>query len=166
MKRSAEKMPSSLRLGRVAGIEIGVHYTWLFAFFLITWSLAGGYFPAAYPGWSPATYWAVSAVAALALFASVLIHELMHSFVALTRGLEVSSITLFIFGGVSNLKTEAHQPLGRTPGEHDHARHRAHSRCAQYQAVGPGAIVFPSLLGGASLPPGARFPVQAAGADP
>src|SRR5579871_6660089 len=103
-------MPNSFQLGRVAGIEINLHYTWLFAFVFITWSLAAGYFPAAYPSWSVETYWLVAVVAALALFASVLVHELMHSLVARARGLDVSSITLFIFGGVSNLKTEAHSP--------------------------------------------------------
>ena len=100
-------MKGSFRLGKIAGIEIGVHYTWLFAFGLVAWSLAEGYFPANYPGWALATYWIVGSIAALALFISVLIHELSHSFVALARGQEVVSITLFIFGGVSNLKDEA-----------------------------------------------------------
>jgi Zn-dependent protease len=103
-------MQSSFKLGRVAGIEIGIHYTWLLAFALITWSLAGGYFPAHYPGWDRLTYWLVGAISALAMFGSVLLHELSHSFVALWRGQEVHSITLFIFGGVSNLKEESEQP--------------------------------------------------------
>jgi Zn-dependent protease/predicted transcriptional regulator len=103
-------MESSFKLGRIAGIEIGIHYTWLFAFALVAWSLAGGFFPANYPGWDAGTYWVVGIVTALALFASVLVHELSHSFVALARGHGVHSITLFIFGGVSNLKTEAEDP--------------------------------------------------------
>ncbi|HLH23197.1 MAG TPA: site-2 protease family protein [Chloroflexota bacterium] len=103
-------MESSFKLGRLAGIEIGVHYTWLFAFLLVAWSLASGFFPANYPGWGLATYWVVGILAALALFASVLVHELSHSFVALARGQEVHSITLFIFGGVSNLKAESERP--------------------------------------------------------
>jgi hypothetical protein len=57
-------MQNTFRLGRVAGIEIGVHYTWLRAFVLVAWSLAGGFFPASYPGWAPATYWAVGVLAA------------------------------------------------------------------------------------------------------
>ncbi|MCC7105037.1 MAG: site-2 protease family protein [Chloroflexi bacterium] len=100
-------MQQTIRLGRIAGIEIGVHYTWLFAFALVTWSLAAGLFPADHPGWSPALYWVTGAVGALALFSSVLLHELSHSFVALARGIGVHSITLFIFGGVSNIKGEA-----------------------------------------------------------
>lgn len=103
-------MESSFKLGRVAGIEIGVHYTWLLAFALITWSLAGGYFPSLYPGWDRITYWLVGAISALAMFGSVLLHELSHSFVALWRGQAVHSITLFIFGGVSNIKEESEQP--------------------------------------------------------
>jgi Zn-dependent protease/CBS domain-containing protein len=103
-------MESTFKLGRIRGIEVGIHYTWLFAFALVTWSLASGFFPANYPGWAPSTYWIVGMVTALALFASVLVHELSHSFVALARGHGVHSITLFIFGGVSNLKSEAEDP--------------------------------------------------------
>ena len=98
---------SSLTLGRIAGIRIAVHYTWLFVFLLVTGSLAGGYFPLTYRGWAPASYWAAGVAAALVLFASVLVHELGHSLVALRRGVAVESITLFIFGGVSALEEEA-----------------------------------------------------------
>jgi hypothetical protein len=66
----------SLKLGRIAGIEVGVHYSWLFFAALISWSLAGGYFPQTHPGWSVATYWLAGAIAALALFLCVLLHEL------------------------------------------------------------------------------------------
>ena len=59
-------MASSFKLGRLAGIEIGVHYTWLFAFFLVAWSLAVGYFPSNYPGWAEGTYWIVGVIAAAA----------------------------------------------------------------------------------------------------
>jgi len=100
----------SLRLGRIAGIEIGIHYTWLLAFILITWSLAQGFFPSEYPRWGPGTYWITGILAALLLFVSVLLHELAHSLVAQARGLPVRSITLFIFGGVSNLEEEAKKP--------------------------------------------------------
>jgi Zn-dependent protease/predicted transcriptional regulator len=103
-------MQSSFKVGRIAGITIGIHYTWLFAFFLVTWSLADGFLPANYPGWALQTYWSIGAVTALLLFVSVLIHELSHSFVARARGIGVDSITLFIFGGVSNLTTESEQP--------------------------------------------------------
>ena len=103
-------MSPSFRLGRIAGVEIGVHYTWLFAFALIAWSLAAGFFPNSFPGWSPVAYWATGVAAALLLFVSVLVHELAHSFVAKAKGLPVRGITLFIFGGVSNIGGEAARP--------------------------------------------------------
>ena len=56
-------MKGSFRLGRIAGIEIGAHYTWLLAFFLIAWSLAQGFFPQNYPGWDKAAYWIIGVLA-------------------------------------------------------------------------------------------------------
>jgi Zn-dependent protease/predicted transcriptional regulator len=103
-------MPSSLPLFRVAGIQIGINYTLLFAVLLIAWSLAVGQFPQQLPDAGAGTYWVLGVVAAVLLFASVLIHELAHSLVARSRGLRVDSITLFIFGGVSNLTREPATP--------------------------------------------------------
>jgi Zn-dependent protease/CBS domain-containing protein len=103
-------MKASFRLLRISGIDIGIHYSWLLIFILIAWSLAQGYFPQAYPGWTVVTYWVTGVVASLMLFISVLLHELAHSLVAKARGLPVSSITLFIFGGVSNLEKEPEKP--------------------------------------------------------
>lgn len=103
-------MKSSFVIGRIAGIEIGVHYSWPFAFLIITVFLGLSVFPNSYPQWATVTHWVVAAVAALALFASVLAHELAHSFVALAKGLQVRSITLFIFGGASNLETDTQKP--------------------------------------------------------
>src|SRR5581483_11228548 len=102
-------MQSSITLGRIGGITIGIHYTWLLAFGLITWSLATG-LPSWNLRWGEGTYWLVGASAAILLFVSVLVHELCHSFVARARGLGVHSITLFMFGGVSNITGEARRP--------------------------------------------------------
>jgi len=96
----------SLTLGKIAGIEIGIHYTWIFAFILFSWLFAQGTFPVAFPGWGTATYWIAGIIVAIMLFVSVLIHEICHSLVAISRGLKVKSIVLFIFGGVSNIETE------------------------------------------------------------
>ncbi len=104
-------MRASFRIGRIAGIDIGVHYTWLLAFFLIAWSLSVGFFPQLYPGWTTLTYWVTGIISALCLFISVLLHELAHSLVARARGMSVNSITLFIFGGVSNLEGEPERPV-------------------------------------------------------
>ncbi len=100
-------MQGSLKLGTLAGIDVRVHYTWFFAFILIAWSLALGYFPTANAGLGAGTYWVLGVVSALLLFGSVLVHELGHSLVAGARGIRVDSITLFIFGGVSSITKEA-----------------------------------------------------------
>jgi Zn-dependent protease/CBS domain-containing protein len=100
----------SIRLLRIAGIDIGIHVSWFVIFALVTWSLAEFLFPVAVPGLRQSTYWIVGAISALLLFVSVLIHELAHSLVARARGLEPRSITLFIFGGVSSLGGEAKKP--------------------------------------------------------
>jgi len=99
-------MQGSWKLGSIGGISIYLHYTWLLAFFLIVWSLALGYFPMSGEATGSVTYWVLGAVAAILLFASVLVHELGHSFVARALGLRVDNITLFIFGGVSNITRE------------------------------------------------------------
>jgi Zn-dependent protease/CBS domain-containing protein len=98
---------NSVRLFTVRGIEVGVHYSWLVIFALLTWSLSVYVFPRESSGLSTIDYWILGAITALLLFVSVLIHELSHSFVANARGLNAKSITLFIFGGVSNLGSDA-----------------------------------------------------------
>src|SRR6266516_6601139 len=103
-------MPGSLRLGGIAGIDIYIHFSWLIILVFLTWSLATGWFPQLYPGWSTATYWIIGLISALLLFISVLLHELAHSVVARARGLPVKNITLFIFGGVSNIEREPTSP--------------------------------------------------------
>jgi Zn-dependent protease len=103
-------LSNSIRLFTIRGIEVGVHYSWLIIFGLMTWSLSVYVFPRdpLLPRHlSGAEYWILGAATALLLFVSVLIHELAHSFVALARGLQARSITLFIFGGVSSLGGDA-----------------------------------------------------------
>ncbi|MCH7706427.1 MAG: site-2 protease family protein, partial [Chloroflexi bacterium] len=100
-------MRSSYTFMRIRGIRISVHFTWLFAVAFIALTLSEGFFPAYFRGWSTATYWGTGILASLLLFLSVLVHELAHSFVAQARGLKVEGITLFIFGGVSNMGSEA-----------------------------------------------------------
>jgi Zn-dependent protease len=103
-------MESSLRLGKLFGIEIGINSTWLIIFGLVTFSLATGYYPDAGPDLSVATYWVIGAISAVLLFVSVLIHELAHSLVARARGMDVGFIVLYLFGGVSNLEEEPPSP--------------------------------------------------------
>ncbi len=102
----------SYRLLRVFGIDVLVHWSWLAIFALLTWWLAQGFFKDEYGDWTTSQRWGASVAAALAFFASILLHELAHSLVARWEGLPVKSITLFIFGGVSALGGEP-----RTPGQ-------------------------------------------------
>jgi len=99
-------MNGSLNLGRVLGIPIRLHATWFLIAVLVTVSLATGFFPRQYDGWSPPTYWLVGGVTAVLFFSSVLLHELGHSVVALREKVPVKSITLFVFGGVAQIGAE------------------------------------------------------------
>lgn len=101
---------STVRVLTVFGIPINVNASWVLIYALITWTLAVGYFPRQLPGLEPVAYWASGLLAALLLFASVLIHELAHSLVALRHGLTVSGITLHLLGGVSQLDEEPPDP--------------------------------------------------------
>lgn len=93
------------RLGRVFGIDIHVNWSWLLIFCLVSWSLSLT-FGQIHPEWSINMRWGMSMLAALFFFASVLAHELAHSLAALSRGVPVCNITLFMFGGVSNMQRE------------------------------------------------------------
>jgi Zn-dependent protease/predicted transcriptional regulator len=100
----------SVKLGRIMGIPVRIHYTMWFVFILIAWSLAYGYMPSQYPGLGVATYWAIGIASAAILFGSVLIHELSHSYVSKKNGLPIGRITLFFFGGVSEMTQEPQDP--------------------------------------------------------
>lgn len=94
------------QIGRLFGIPLRVHVSWLIVFGLVSWSLAGGYFPAVLPDLPVWSYWVQAMVAAAMLFVSIILHELGHSLVARHHGVGISSITLFVFGGVSQMKEE------------------------------------------------------------
>jgi Zn-dependent protease len=103
-------MRSSLRIGRIFGIELRVDSSWLFILVLVVWSLSS-LFARWHPDWEPLTVLAVALLAALAFFGSVLLHELAHSVVARLYGVPVRDITLHMFGGVSNIEREPGTPL-------------------------------------------------------
>lgn len=98
------------KIGTIMGIPIRVHFSWLIVFGLITWSLSTFYFPKAAPDLPAVAYWIKGALAALMLFFSVAFHELAHSFVAKRYKISIESITLFIFGGVAQMKGEPPHP--------------------------------------------------------
>jgi Zn-dependent protease/predicted transcriptional regulator len=101
-----DAQPSSgIRFGRVLGIPLYVHSSWFIIFALITFSLATQ-FRSEYPGWTPTQFWTLGIITSLLFFASVLIHELGHSTVALRYRIPVVSITLFVFGGLARIGRE------------------------------------------------------------
>jgi Zn-dependent protease/CBS domain-containing protein len=96
----------TFKIGRVLGFEINVHWSWFFIFFLVTATFATGVLKEFFPEWTGSRRWVVGGVIALIFFLSILLHELSHSVLARRYGIPVGSITLFVFGGVSNLMKE------------------------------------------------------------
>jgi Zn-dependent protease len=97
-------MDGNFTIGRFGGIEVRLSWSLVVVFALIVWSLTDGVFPSQNPGLSHGTYLAMGIAAALLFLASILLHELGHSWVARREGIEVDSITLWLFGGVSQFK--------------------------------------------------------------
>jgi hypothetical protein len=160
-------MTSTLRLGRVAGIDIGAHWSWLLVFGLIVWSLAAGVFPSTNPGLSDATYVAMAAAAALLFFASIVLHELGHALQARRDGIAIEGITLWVFGGVAHLRSEppsarAELHGGGRPG--GLAGDRRYLRARRDRASRAGGRRWRGVLAGADEPlsggvqPPARLP--------
>ncbi len=98
------------RVGRLAGIELAIHPSWLVIAFLVTYSLAVAQFPRDFPDWTAGQYWIVAGATAVLFFASVLAHELSHALVAQRFGLKVEGITLFIFGGATSIDSDSRTP--------------------------------------------------------
>ncbi len=103
-------MRDAWQIGRLFGIPLRIHVSWLIVFGLVSWSLAAGYFPAQLPDLPVWSYWAKAIVAAAMFFASLILHELGHSLVARRHGVGIASITLFVFGGVSQMREEPRTP--------------------------------------------------------
>ncbi|MDP9383337.1 MAG: site-2 protease family protein [Chloroflexota bacterium] len=93
------------------GINIQIDWSWFYTFLLVTLNLALAVFPRLRRDWEPLLVWGVSLVAAIVFFASVLLHELAHSLITKAQGMEVPSITLFLFGGVSNIQRAPPSPI-------------------------------------------------------
>lgn len=97
---------SGLSVGRIRGIEIRLHWSWLIIFVLLTWSFSDGLYRDLFEEWSAGQRWSAAIVTSVLFFLSVLLHELSHAFVAQHYGMTVPSITLFVFGGVSSISGE------------------------------------------------------------
>ena len=103
-------LKKNIHLSTILGIPIDINYSWFIIFFLITWTLAQGYFPNVIPFAPLYVYWTLSATVALLFFISLLAHELSHSIVAINHGLPINGITLFLFGGVARMSEEPKTP--------------------------------------------------------
>lgn len=99
-------MQAQIKLGRIFGVEIGLHYSWFIIAFLVTLSL-GAQFSAANPEWGFGTIWATAILTAVLFFVAIILHELSHAAVAKARGVPVHSITLFALGGVAQIKKDS-----------------------------------------------------------
>jgi Zn-dependent protease len=101
-----------LTLGRIAGVRVSVHWSWVIVFALITWTLAAAVFPDQNPGLSDVAYAAMAVIASLTYFASLLLHELGHAMQARRERLEIDGITLWLFGGVAAFRGDFPSALG------------------------------------------------------
>jgi Zn-dependent protease/CBS domain-containing protein len=102
--------PKPIYLGRVFGIPIRAHYSWLPVFPFYAWAIASALLPREAPGLSSGEYWGLGLLTTVLLFASVLAHELAHSVMARAEGLGTGNITLYMFGGLASLNGQPAQP--------------------------------------------------------
>jgi Zn-dependent protease/predicted transcriptional regulator len=103
-------MHASTPLFKIFGFEVKLDFTWFLLALLITWTLSTGVFPEQHKGLSKATYWWMGLASAIGIFFSIVFHELSHSLVARHYKLDIKGITLFIFGGVAEMKSEPKNP--------------------------------------------------------
>jgi Zn-dependent protease/predicted transcriptional regulator len=99
-----------IKLFNLFGFTVRIDASWLIIAALIIWTLAAGLFPSYYRGLSSVTYWLMGIAGAIGLFVSIVFHEFWHSYVARRYGLPISGITLFVFGGVSEMTEEPQSP--------------------------------------------------------
>ena len=99
-------MQAHIKLGRIFGVQVGLHYSWLLITLLVTLSLAGQ-FGAMNPQWGAGVIWATAIVTGLLFFAAIVAHEMSHALVARARNIPVRAITLFALGGVAQIEKDA-----------------------------------------------------------
>jgi Zn-dependent protease/predicted transcriptional regulator len=99
-------MKAHIKLGRIFGVAIGLHYSWIVIALLVILSLRSQ-FAIAHPNWDVSTTWSVAIITALLFFVSIVLHELSHAAVAKLRGIPVRAITLFALGGVAQIEKDA-----------------------------------------------------------
>ena len=99
-------MKAHIKLGRIFGVAVGLHYSWIIIALLVTLSLRSQ-FAVDHPNWDVSTIWAIAIITGLLFFVSILLHELSHAAVAKLRGIPVRAITLFALGGVAQIEKDA-----------------------------------------------------------
>jgi Zn-dependent protease/CBS domain-containing protein len=109
-RRGGDWTSGGLRIGSISGIEVRVHWSLFFIFWLIVVNLGAGLFPARHSDWSAGLSWLMAGLAAVLFFLSILAHELSHALVGRATGVPVDGITLFIFGGVARMRGEPPSP--------------------------------------------------------
>jgi Zn-dependent protease/predicted transcriptional regulator len=102
---------TSLKLGTIFGVPIGLNFSWFFTFAFVTLVLGLQVYPAIFEDAAPWVHWTMALVSGLLFFASILTHEMAHSLIARAYGIPVKGITLFIFGGVSQITRDAKRPF-------------------------------------------------------
>jgi Zn-dependent protease/CBS domain-containing protein len=102
---------SSVKLGSIFGVPIGLNYSWFLTFGFVVLILAVRVYPDIFPDSGARLYWPMAVISGVLFFASILTHEMAHSLIARAYGIPVKGITLFIFGGVSQITKEATRPL-------------------------------------------------------
>ncbi|PSB00346.1 site-2 protease family protein [Merismopedia glauca CCAP 1448/3] len=102
-------MNGTIRVGKLFGIPFYINPSWFLVLGLVTWSYGSG-LAAQFPQLGVGLAFLLGLMTALLLFSSVIAHELGHSFVAIRQGIDVKSITLFIFGGLASLEKESKTP--------------------------------------------------------
>ena len=103
-------MKGHIKIGKVFGIQLGLHFSWVVIAALVTLSLVG-HFSAVNGNWGSALVWTTAIATGLLFFVAVILHELAHALVAKMRGLPVRSITLFALGGIALIDEEADEPV-------------------------------------------------------
>ncbi len=103
-------MDQDVKLGRIAGVPVGANWSILLILVLLVWELSDLILPSYVPHATSAQYWVVGTASAVIFMASLLAHEVSHAVMALHEGVRVRGITLWLFGGVSELESEALSP--------------------------------------------------------
>ena len=103
-------MKDNIKLGRVAGFPLAMNWSVLIIAWLLTWSLATTSLPHHAAGHGELTYWLTGIGTAVIFFMSLLAHEVAHALVARRHGVEVTGLTLWLFGGVASLGSEPTTP--------------------------------------------------------